>query len=233
MIISDLKKLEYALSEIPGEEVYNLEQVHGMLTAILTGPSVVMPSDWVPYVFSSEGKMPNLEHEKTENLISLLMKLNNHIASQLDSRDFVPLIGCEEEGGKPYPDPHPWCLSFLEGMSLWGEEWVEGEDDDSVLIDLLTPIVYFADIKDKRELRTKKSKKDIEKIELDLIEDIPRCVWNIREYWRKRVCGEDPEMDNEEYEVLEFSKEDFFANGLCLCGSGKQFDRCCWKNSHN
>lgn len=194
MNLTSLQKLEKLLAETPGDDACNLEQVHGMLTAILIGPEVVKVSEWLPFVFNRSGEMPEFKSQKQAGqLMALLMELNNDIVDNIDSMKFVPLMGHEKSGDEKRLDPLPWCASFISGMTLWGEEWLAAEkgNKDPVFRGFLTPIIYFVDDEETGvDARAGKSSEAIEEMERKLIAAIPQSVWNIREYWRKEACKE-------------------------------------------
>ena len=136
-----LHELENLLSEMPGDEVYNLEQVHGMLTAIVIGPDLIMPSEWLPYVFNRKGEMPEFDSmEQVDKLMPLLMEMHNFIINKLNTKKFLPLMGHQVTDEEKKSDPLPWCKGFLGGACFWGEEWLQEEDDDSELLQLITPV---------------------------------------------------------------------------------------------
>lgn len=237
MNLSSLQKLENLLAEIPGDDVCNLEQVHGMLTAILIGPAIVKVSEWLPFVFRRSGEMPEFKSQKqAEQLMALLMELNNDIVDNIDSMKFVPLMGHEKSGDEKRPDPLPWCASFISGMTLWGEEWLEGEkgNSDPVFRAFLTPIIYFVDDEETGvDARMGKSNEAIEEMERKLIATIPQSVWNIREYWRKQACKDRMDISGAIGGTSSHSPNVQGRNERCYCGSGKKFKKCCGKNSQN
>jgi uncharacterized protein len=54
---AELEELDYFLeSDAVPEHTTNLSMVHGFLTALVAGPTVVRPSEWLAEVWGDEGQ---------------------------------------------------------------------------------------------------------------------------------------------------------------------------------
>jgi yecA family protein len=235
MTVEEMRELEDLLARVPGNEVYDFEQAHGMLTAILVGPVPVMPRQWLPYIFSSTGEMPEFEsQEQVEQLLLLLIKLNNHIASQLERLDFRLPATCANHGEGRKINMEPWCESFFQGVEFWGPQWLEREDDGPEIDFYLYPIAYFTHPEcEKKRMMSEKSAEQIAQIEERFISQIPLCVCNIGQRWREYIYerGGGERIDRPEKSVKACIR--IRQAALCLCGSGLHYSICCGPSSNN
>jgi uncharacterized protein len=233
-----LFELQNLLSEFEGDEVFNIEQLHGMLTAIIIGPKLVPPSAWLPFVFNSKGEMPTFESEKqAQKLMGLMMEFYNDIISELDRTDtFIPYIGGETKDGKTVLDPAPWCAAFLEGMRFSGDYYEEyTKDESSDLNHLVVPFIYFGDPDEKEEImkQARKSTKKKKEMDEEILSLIPDAVKELRDFWREIAPSELPP----EPEIISFAPKPkdpkTGRNDVCPCGSGKKYKKCCEKKGLN
>jgi len=52
-----LDELEDGLFEMDADAL-TIPELHGFLSAVIVGPEVIKPSEWLPHIFKFEGKMP-------------------------------------------------------------------------------------------------------------------------------------------------------------------------------
>jgi uncharacterized protein len=229
-----LVELEKLLSEIEGDEVFNIEQLHGMLTAVIIGPEMVMPSVWLPFVFNSKGEMPEFKSQnQAQNLMGLIMEFYNDTIHELDRKDaFIPYIGGETKNGKTVIDPEPWCEAFLEGMRFCGDYYEEyAKDEDSDLNHLLVPFIYFGDPDEKEYIieHTRKHARKKKDMDEELLGIIPGAVKELRDFWRENKPSTLPPKPN----IIPFAPRlkdpKTGRNDACPCGSGKKYKKCCGK----
>ncbi len=96
----DLARLhEFLLSGACNDDAMSVDQVHGLLTAIVCGPEPVLPSEWIPAVFGEEPEFASVEED--EQIMALLMRMNNEIVNCLDdpadTPDFEPILAMPEQ----------------------------------------------------------------------------------------------------------------------------------------
>ena len=204
---------EEAFDGAANEGVLDISELDGFLTAIVSGPVSVMPSQWLPALWGDV--QPQWESEKGfERIIGLLMRhMNGIVNSLMDPEfEFEPLFLEREVDGKLYAIVDEWCVGYLRGIELAQAQWSEGEDE---LADYLAPILIFAD---EREWETLKA------LSLDevaaLQEKIPAAVRAIHAYWlERREAYRDRPTVRAEPRVGR--------NDPCPCGSGKKYKKCC------
>ena len=90
-------------SQAVPQDCMDLEMLDGFLTAVVSGPELIQPSEWLPVVWSDSQRsvspvFPN--NEQAERILSLVLRLQNSIARTLmDSPTrFKPLLYRPEEG---------------------------------------------------------------------------------------------------------------------------------------
>jgi uncharacterized protein len=87
----------------------NLEELDGFFAALICGPEVVRPSEYLPVIWGDNiGKQPVLQ-----DFLSLIMRHWNVIADTLYSGDvFLPLLLEADDGATP-------CQRLGDGFSSW------------------------------------------------------------------------------------------------------------------
>lgn len=82
----ELGRLEQLLAECAGDEVMNPEELDGFFSALIAGPEMVLPSEYLPEVFG--GDMPEVSPfasiEEANAMLGLLMRHWNTIATTLE-----------------------------------------------------------------------------------------------------------------------------------------------------
>jgi uncharacterized protein len=104
--------------EIDGDEgILDVTELDGFLTAIVSVPVMIMPSQWWPMIW---GDYPSVfESEKDlEQVFSWAMRHMNGISAMLMQQpvDFEPMFSeCEVEGRR-YTIVDEWCEGYMSGV---------------------------------------------------------------------------------------------------------------------
>jgi len=114
----------------------NFEMIDGFFAALVCGPELVMPSEYMPVIFGDETDEAVFQDEEEANLfLNLLMRHWNSIADQLHSKQvFVPFLAKDEQGIERAND---WAKGFLRGTMLRKESWIkllDDKDNDGLLL---------------------------------------------------------------------------------------------------
>jgi uncharacterized protein len=221
-------EMEELLFQIDGDS-FSIFELHGYLTAIIIGPKVVLPSVWLPYIFNKQGDMPEYESiEEANRIIKEIMNFYNWIINELDTEKYFPIFSVKEVRKREVLDPIPWCVGFAKGVSLDGDAWFSEKDES--LMALIIPIYYFVDPADFKELTLNASGRKKRGLDKTMLSMIPRAVFAIRDYWRKKMVEQ---KEKPKGHVLPFKpkrKKSVSRNDPCPCGSGKKYKYCCGKN---
>jgi uncharacterized protein len=98
---TELDHLNEFLKSYKGGKAMNIEEVDGFFSALIAGPEVVMPSEYLPELFGSETPETHAFSTLAEanEVLGLLMRHWNSIARTL-SRDevYLPLLLKDENG---------------------------------------------------------------------------------------------------------------------------------------
>ena len=213
----DLFLLEHidqdAYSEGMDEGIFNISELDGLFTAIVSGPTLIAPSQWLPVVWGDFE--PEWKSEKeSEEIFSLMFRHINDIAAILSEQphNFEPLFMEHSVEGEAYAIVDEWCEGYIRGVSLATIQWESG---GGKMTDLLLPILTFASEQGWDAL-DKLSKNEIEKIQ----QAIAPSAREIHAWWlAQRTDGQSSPIQRTSPRVGR--------NDPCPCGSGKKYKKCC------
>jgi uncharacterized protein len=196
------------------EGVLDICELDGFLTAIVSSPVAVMPSQWLPAVW---GDFPPAwkGQAEFEDMFSLLVRHMNGIAGMLlnEPEEFEPVFGEREFEGSLCTIVDEWCEGFWRGVRLNSARWLEGGDEISAL---LFPILAFTG-------ETKFMGHDGTDEEVETRQQaIAPSVRAIHAYWQARRMDDEPPV-----QPFRYSEPRVGRNDPCPCGSGKKYKKCC------
>ena len=128
------------------EGILCVSELDGFLTAIVSGPTAVVPSQWLPAVWGDfEPVWDKLE--ELERFMNLVIRLMNFNASVLleDPESFEPLFLERHWKGKTVLVVDEWCEGYLRGVELTGRLWAAGGTE---IDELMVPILGFCEVSD-------------------------------------------------------------------------------------
>ena len=120
---AEFERLSGLLGRFDNTRPMNLEQLDGFLAALICGPEIVRPSEYLPVIWGDDmvledsfGAQPVLQ-----DFLSLIMRHWNVIADTLHSGDvFLPLL-LEDDDGVTHAND--WAIGFRRGMEFHKEQW--------------------------------------------------------------------------------------------------------------
>jgi len=132
---AQIDQLDGSLDSFDG--AMGLEEVDGFFCALISGPDLVMPSEYLPHVFG--GEMPEFSSaEQASEIMELLFQQWNHIADTLlRDRVYFPLL-FEDEAGKC--QANEWADGYMLGVRLRRKsrsDLIEDEENG----DLMVPVM--------------------------------------------------------------------------------------------
>lgn len=140
----EIETLELFLQTLEGENaVIGISELDGFLTAIVSGPNNIPPTQWINALWGEEEDGPVWEStEQAEEIISLIIRHMNSIASALlDSpEDFDPIYMEDEFEDEPFLNVDEWCQGYLKGIQQDPEGW---QQIDEEMEQALAPILVF------------------------------------------------------------------------------------------
>ncbi|MCL2309222.1 MAG: YecA family protein [Proteobacteria bacterium] len=118
-------------SAVP-EDCMNLEMLDGYLTATISSPQMLMPSQWLPVIWgedaSHSGNAVFASVEQAQRVMELILRHWSSIGRTLHEMPtrFHPLLYFppEEEVGADTPhEAEDWCQGYMMGVQLTEEDW--------------------------------------------------------------------------------------------------------------
>ena len=215
---------EFLLSRFDDEAEYNLDinegvlcvsELDGFFTAIVSGPVMIHPSEWIPALWGDVP--PEWDNEdELQKALSLFMQHMNGIAATLMTQpDYFEALFLERVvEDKTYTIVDEWCEGYMRGVVLAAEQWDPGGMDMEIL---LAPIMAFAG---EAASKTHENFKQTE------IENLQKAITpNVREihaYWLARRQDE-----ASAHTPVQRAEPRVGRNAPCPCGSGKKYKKCC------
>ncbi len=196
------------------EGILDISELDGFFTAIVSGPVMVPPSEWLPVIWGVFE--PEWESEKDfKTILSLMMRHMNGIATTLMEHpgDFQPIFMEREVEAKTYTIVDEWCEGYCRGVALAVDSWNAGGMEMTIL---LTPIRAFSS-------ETGWRGHDLNDGEVENIQSaITPNVRDIHAFWLARREKETPSS-----QPVRRSEPRVGRNDPCPCGSGKKYKKCC------
>lgn len=203
-------------SEFEGKDegVLDVSELDGLMTAVVSGPVMIQPSQWIPRVW---GDFPPSWHDEEElqPVMSLFMRHMNSIAGLLmeQPEDFEPMFQENTVDGRTYIIVDEWCEGYMRGVLMAEEMW---EQESIEMKILLAPIKAFQG--EQAFLTDEKfSKQEIQ----NLRQAITPNVREIHAFWLARRSPNAPMA------TFRHDEPKIGRNAPCPCGSGKKFKKCC------
>ena len=216
----------FLLSDATSDETMLLDMLDGYLTAIVVGPSTILPSQWLPGIWgSSEDDTPHYESaEQAERILELIMRHMNGIVwtLQQDPDAFDPLLHSVvyEDDPREYLDGEMWAHGFMEGIELCREDWQPLFDDPSAN-ESLRPIYLLGGenlTKEEEALTRWPNERE------ELTRQIAASVAAIYRFW---LPHREASHDSVVASTVRRDAPKAGRNDPCPCGSGKKFKKCC------
>lgn len=177
----EFERLDAFLDQTKNDCAMSLEKLDGFFTALVCGPEMVLPSEYLPYVWGSEqskgGGFETLE--EAQDILDLVNRHWNTIAGTLHKgRVYFPFLLEDEDG---LTQGNDWAKGFMRGMGLRRDSWSKLVNDNQHR-DSLVPVFTLAyehdpDPKLRPPPITRKERADI-------LEDLAVAIPVIYEYFR-------------------------------------------------
>lgn len=140
-----LERLEDFLLAHMEDGAMPLDVAQGYLTAILSGPRMIMPSQWLPHVL---GETEFSSESEAREIMELVMSLNNLTLAELENNAFAPMMLSMEEGYEdaPLPMPYGWCEGYIMGWNQHGESALDdmaGDEEAARQLGLVAAFLMY------------------------------------------------------------------------------------------
>jgi uncharacterized protein len=120
----EIDKLDaFLLSDGGLERAMDVSTLDGFLCAVLSGPNVIIPSEWMRWVWDMEEgeQAPEFASEKqAQRILDLLMRHANNIVVTLTQapQDYEPLFFERGVKGRIVSIVDEWCCGYMKGIAL-------------------------------------------------------------------------------------------------------------------
>ncbi|WP_312314788.1 YecA family protein [Atlantibacter sp.] len=194
--------------------VVDVSELDGMLTALLSGPSMPEPSEWLVAVWGGADSVPKWhDAREMECFMNLVFQHMEDISDRLSAYpdQYEPLFGAQDVEGEEYMVVEDWCYGYLRGVAL--SDWstlpeshrmslesieLHGREENQASLENMTPEAYQRSI-----------------------DDIRLAALSLYEYWSEH---QHPEPVAPAPYIAETKVG---RNDPCPCGSGKKYKSCC------
>ncbi|HEY8708909.1 MAG TPA: UPF0149 family protein [Burkholderiaceae bacterium] len=208
-----------------GPQAMSLESVDGFFAALICGPEMVMPSEYLPAVFGKDHVFAN--DAEAADILGLLMRHWNVIASALlrtlDVPEvYLPVLHEDRDGVAHGND---WSSGFMRGVGLRPVGWRELLDSDEYGGPLFPIMVLQHEHDPDPSLRPTISAAS-EKRE-ELIQMMIASLTVIYRHFAPHRAGEASVASARSLVPQRRTVPKVGRNDPCPCGSGKKFKHCC------
>ena len=213
LLADDMKKFMGSNESIQ-EGLQHMSYSNGIMTAVIVGPEIVRPSEWMPLIVDTSGGQASIEDAQLA--MNMLLLDYHRISASLTKaeQDYEPFFWEDEFRQQVISD---WADGFHTGVRLRHNAWRPIFQDKSARSALL-PILLF-----RREsiLRSEIEKSGLDEQQLldDAQEALPKSVQYIHDYWQGRRA--------EEGGTIRGAWKKTGRNEPCPCGSGRKHKKCC------
>jgi uncharacterized protein len=217
---AEMDHLGQFLKNCKGGKAMNIEEVDGFFSALIAGPEIVMPSEYLPELFGSETPETHAFSTLAEanEILALMMRHWNHIAGTLSkSVMYLPLL-LEDENGVEHGND--WARGFIRGTRLRHDGWAELLSDDDHGGCMIPVLMLYHEHDEDPAMRPKRiGPEQREKV----IESMAAGLLGAYRYFRQQGQPYESTLAPEP----RHTQNKIGRNDPCPCGSGKKYKRCC------
>ena len=220
----DMDFLHSALQKYETEvSLESVSSLHGFLTAIVSGPSVLMPSVWMPQIWGGEERQPEWESMKEiERFTGAVFNMMSNISETLMNtpQNFDAVFMGDEHN----TDVSDWCTGYMDGIELDEEAWGNLPEELSDKVDFL----------DRNALMLSVSGSVSPSEQQFLNDEVISSAQTLHAYWLKQRSPQSSSSDRPIPDNVvpirpqqPANSQKVGRNEPCPCGSGKKFKKCC------
>jgi uncharacterized protein len=210
--------LDEFLASIEDADPMTLEELDGFFCALVAGPELVPPSEFLPEVFG--GDFPEFKDmEEAQRITGLLMRHWNGIADTLAKDEIhLPYVNQEEDGSAP---ANEWACGFMTGISMRDDSWSRLIKDDDHAGAILPMMILCHEHDEDPEMRPGPITPEKRK---ELLAYMAAGTLKIYQYFK---ADREAYRSPFEYDPVKRSGPKIGRNEPCPCGSGKKYKKCC------
>ncbi len=159
-------------------EAMTLEMMDGFFCALICGPEVVLPSEYMPHIFGVETmeEIVFRDAEEAKQVIGLLNRHWNAIAQTLLRNEVYPVLMGEDANGKV--TGREWAWGFQIGMHLRQDAWERLVDDEEFSAALVPMAVLAEDEESDLKLNAEPASPEEREKMLDVLAGSVLIIYN-------------------------------------------------------
>jgi len=217
---AELDRLAEFLSKSKGARAMNIEEFDGFFAALIAGPEVVPPSEYLPEVFG--GEMSDACEfsglDEANDILGLIMRHWNGIAATLQKGDVHLPILLEDDNGMC--QGRNWSRGFVRGMDMRSAAWAELLADEEQCGCVVPALMLYHEHDEDPALRPGPiGPEKREEIIVQMLAGVVRAYRYFRVHRQHLTSAYRHEPHG--------SRGKLGRNDPCPCGSGKKYKRCC------
>lgn len=220
---SELGQLDALLDKLPAPAM-SLEMVDGFFCALISGPELVVPSEYLTEVWGPEP--PFTSEAEFRTLFGLLMQHWNGIADDLlrtlsDPNHYYPPL--MRQDGQGVAAGNDWAIGFVRGMDLRPESWEVLSQDEEQGGCLVPMLVLMHEHDPDASLRPKPITAELRQ---EIVMRMTAGLVTAYRYFEPMRRAEAMNVAQAQ-EPVRRAEPKVGRNDLCPCGSGRKYKRCC------
>lgn len=220
LLDQELDKLAAFLAGCGAGRAMNVEELDGFFCALVMGPELIMPSEYLPIVLGGGGDAgPSFASlEEANTVMQLLMRHWNTIATAVECGElYLPVMLKEESGSL---QGRRWATGFMRGVSLRRASWSGLVQDEKENGSLFAIALLSGDVDPEfaRRPLPAEQREDLVKYAVAGVNRIARYFAAIRRAGAGARAA-DVTVRRESRKIGR--------NEPCPCGSGRKYKQCC------
>jgi uncharacterized protein len=198
----------------------NVEELDGFFAALITGPEIVMPSEYYREVFG--GEMSDAcefgSLGEANEILGLMMRHWNDIAGTLNKDEVYGPILLQDENGVFHGND--WARGFMRGMGMRSDGWAELVNDEEHGGCLIPMMMLCHEHDEDPEMRPEPiSPEKREEVIVHMAAGLLGAYQYFRSHRQVSASARPSEFRRTAPKVGR--------NDPCPCGSAKKFKKCC------
>lgn len=219
----ELDRLGAFLARCGAGRAMNVEELDGFFCALVMGPDLIMPSEYLPIVLGggegADRAFVNLEQANT--ILQLVMRHWNTIAGAVERRELYLPVMLEAEAGSL--QGQRWASGFMRGVALRRASWAELVQDDNESGSLFAIALLGGDV--DPEFASKPMPAEHQE---DLLKHAVAGMNRIARYFAaERRAGAGARAADA---TVRRRSAKVGRNEPCSCGSGRKYKHCCGRD---
>ncbi len=216
---AEFDRLGEFLNRCRGGKAMNIEELDGFFAALVAGPDMVMPSEYLPEVFSGEmsDTCEFADFDEANDILGLLMRHWNAISATLHKDEVYPMMLLEDENGVAYGND--WARGFMRGVAMRHEGWAEFLADKEEGGWMLPALALYHEHDEDPEMRPEPISPERRE---DIIVHMAAGLLAAYRYFRQRRAYAGTYVPEPRRNAPKVGRND-----PCPCGSGRKYKKCC------